>query len=67
MNTTVAKMDVDDLRELIGELVDEKLEEILGDPDSDLKIRPELRARLVHQMERVQEGDFGATLAELTD
>jgi len=67
MSATVAEMNVDDLRELIGELLDEKLEEILGDPDSDLEIRPELRARLVQQMERVRAGDLGVTLAEITD
>ncbi len=67
MNATVAEMKVQDLRELIEELIDEKLEEILGDPDSGMKLRPEVRARLLQQMERVRLGEYGVPLAEVPD
>jgi hypothetical protein len=60
-------MRVEELRELIGELIDEKLEEILGDPDAGLELRPELRARLLRQMERVQLGEYGVPLADVPD
>lgn len=67
MGTTVAEMDVADLRELIDRILEEKLEEILGDPDAGLTIRPEVREQLVRQMERVREGDYGVPLSEVPD
>ncbi len=67
MSTTVAEMSVVELRELIDELVEEKLEELLGDPDEGLTIRPEVRAQLLRQMERVKHGDYGIPLADIPD
>ncbi len=67
MTATVAEMKVTDLRELIEELIDEKLEEILGDPDHGMKLRPELRARLLRQMERVRLEEYGVPLEEVPD
>jgi len=67
MSTMVAEMSVADLRELIDELVDEKLGEILGDPDEGLPIRPEVREQLLRQMACVQDGEYGVPLSEIPD
>ncbi len=67
MSVKVAEMKVTDLRELIDELIDERLEELLGDPDSGLELRPEVRARLLQQMESVRLGEYGIPLTELPD
>ena len=63
MTTTVAQMSVDELRELIGEVLESKLEQMLGDPDAGLAVRPEVRDQLLRQMERVQRGDYGVPLS----
>ncbi len=50
------------LREMIGETVEEKLIELLGDPDEGLAIRKSLRARLLRQRRKVSGGDRGESL-----
>lgn len=67
MSTTVAEMSVAELREIIDEILQEKLEEIIGDPDEGLAIRPEVREQLLRQMERVRDGDLGVPLENLPD
>lgn len=65
MSTSVTDMSVAELRRLIDEVVDEKLEKLLGDPDVGLTVRPEVREQLLRQMERVRAGDRGVPLSEL--
>lgn len=67
MTTTVAEMSVAELRELIDEIIDQKLGEILEDPDEGMVIKPGVRAQLLRQMERVQGGDYGILLEEIAD
>jgi len=50
------------LREMIGETVEEKLIELLGDPDEGLAVRKSLRARLLRQRRKVSGGDRGESL-----
>ena len=57
--TTVAEMSKDELREMIEALLEEKLLEILGDPDEGLEIRKSVRERLLRQKEAVAAGDRG--------
>ena len=47
MTNMVAQMTEDELKEMIGAIVEQKLLEILGDPDEGLGIRESVRARLV--------------------
>lgn len=65
MSTMVAEMSIADLRELIDELLDEKLREIVGDPDEGLTIRPEVREQILRQMSRVRRGEYGLPLSEV--
>lgn len=64
MGTPLGDMKVAELRHLIEEIVEEKLEEFFGDPDFGLEIKPELREKLVRQLER---GDYGRPLEELSN
>ena len=43
---TVKGMTVQDLKDLIGEVVEEKFRELLADPDEGLPLRPEVEKRL---------------------
>lgn len=59
MTATVAQMTKEELEEMIETAIERKLLEILGDPDEGLKIREDLRARLLRQKEAVAEGERG--------
>jgi len=67
VSNTIAEMSVAELRDLIDEVIEEKLEEVLGDPDAGLAIRPEVREQLLQQMKRVRKGDYGVPLSEIPD
>ncbi len=42
----VSEISVEELRQLIAQIVEQKLEELLGDPDSGMQLRDEVRERL---------------------
>jgi hypothetical protein len=48
----VQDLSMDELRGLIGEVVEETLRELLGDPDEGLAIRPEIRDRLLNALKQ---------------
>jgi hypothetical protein len=53
--STVRELSVEELRTLIGEVVEEKLREMLGDPDEGLSLRPDVRERLVKTLNQPKE------------
>ena len=59
MTITVAQMTADELREMIGSVVEQKLIELLGDPDEGLVMTKTLQNRLIHQKKAVSEGERG--------
>jgi hypothetical protein len=59
MDTTVAQMTKDELREIIETTVERKLLELLGDPDEGLPIRKSVHERLLRQKRAVAEGERG--------
>ncbi len=63
--TTVAEMSKDELREMIESLIEQKLLEILGDPDEGLEVRNPVRERLLRQKEAVAAGDRGQPLEKV--
>jgi hypothetical protein len=67
MSPTVAEMSVAELRELFDELLDEKLEEFLGDSDAGLRVRSDVREQLLRQMRRVRRGEYGVPLSGIQD
>lgn len=58
MASTVAEMTVAELRNLIAEVVEEKLAEVV-DPDEGLKLRPEFAAQLRDEMAAIDSGERG--------
>ncbi len=65
MATTVGEMTKDELKELIDALIDQKLLELLGDPDEGLEIKKALRERLLRQKKAVAAGERGEAFDEV--
>jgi hypothetical protein len=59
---TVAQMTKEELEEMIGTVVEQKLLELLGDPDEGLPMRQSLRKRLLGQRQAVTRGRRGQPL-----
>lgn len=59
MSETVAQMTQDELREMIETSIEQKLLELLGDPDEGLEIRKAVRDRLLRQKKAVAAGERG--------
>ena len=60
-----AQMTRDELREMIETIIEEKLLELLGDPDEGLPIRKTIRERLLRQKEAVANGERGEPFEEV--
>lgn len=56
---TIAEMTKEELREMIEAIIEQKLLELLGDPDEGLPIRKALRDRLLRQKQAVSRGERG--------
>lgn len=65
MTETVAQMTKDELRQLIETAVEQKLLEILDDPDRGFIIEETIRDRLVHQQHAVAAGERGKSFDEV--
>ncbi len=59
---TVAEMTKEELKDLIETVVEEKLLELLGDPDEGLILREEVRERLLRQKRAVEKGERGESM-----
>jgi len=62
MARTVADMTAEELRELVGSAVEQKLFQLLGDPDAGLILRESVRKRLLRQKRAVASGERGESL-----
>ncbi len=62
---TVKDLSVEELKALIGEVVEGTLREILSDPDGGLALRPEIRERLLRDLQDPQEEGQNIPAAEL--
>ncbi|MBI1941756.1 MAG: hypothetical protein HYS33_09655 [Acidobacteria bacterium] len=51
---TVKDLTIDELKAVIGEVVEEKLRELLTDPDRGLALRPEVQERLLRDLQEPQ-------------
>jgi hypothetical protein len=65
MNTKVAQMTVDELREVIGAVVEEKLADLFKDSEDGLEFTDELKEILARQNERIKNGDRGEALEDI--
>jgi hypothetical protein len=62
---TVAQMTKEELREMIEASVEQKLLEMLGDPDEGLELRKSVQDRLLLQKEAVARGERGEPLEDV--
>lgn len=58
----IIQISTDELKELIGAAVEQKLLELFGDPDDGLILTKTMRARLLRQKRAVAKGDRGESL-----
>lgn len=66
MSTTVGHMSKDELQEVIGAVVEQKLMELLGDPDEGRSIKESLLKRLRRQKAAIERGERGESLEDVT-
>jgi len=59
---TITQMTKEELKELIESIVEQKMLELIGDPDEGLSIREDLLRRLKRQKEQVVTGKRGKPL-----
>jgi hypothetical protein len=67
MSDTIAQMSKDELKEMIANAVEQKLLELLGDPDEGLELRKSIRERLVKQQKQVAAGDWGESFQDVIE
>jgi len=65
MATTVAQMTKDELRNMIEATIEQKLLELLGDPDEGLPIRKQIHDRLLRQKQAVAAGERGRSFRDV--
>ena len=65
MSTKVAELTVDELKHIIQEAMEQKLSEMLGDPDEGLELREEIKARLRRSLETERRGARGIPAQEV--
>jgi len=65
MAITVGKMTKEELKEIISAIVEDKLTEIVGDPNEGLPIRESLRRRLLRQKRAVAQGKRGESFEDV--
>lgn len=58
----VKDLSVEQLKSLVQEAVEEKLEEMLGDPDIGLELREEVKEKLRISLNAVQGGEKGIAI-----
>ena len=65
MMRTIKDLTLEELKSVIGEVVEEKLREMLTDPDAGLSLRPEIRERLLKDLQEPQQDGRNISAAEL--
>ena len=65
MATTLANMTKDELKKVIETAIEQKLFELLGDPDEGLRIQKTIRARLLRQKKAVAQGKRGKSFSSV--
>jgi hypothetical protein len=64
MNTKVSQMTIDELREVIGDVVEEKLRTLFADEDG-LELTDELKERFIRQKKEVEDGERGEAFEDI--
>ena len=67
MAANVGQLSTDELKEIIGSVVEENLKEALGDPDSGLDIRADVKDQLLRQQDEVRNGERGEDFGSVAE
>lgn len=65
MATKVVHLTTDELKDIIGAVVEQKLIELFGDPDEGLQLTKAFRTRLARQKKAVAKGERGELLDDV--
>ena len=65
MSTTIARMTKAEFKEMIEDIIEQKLIDLLGDPDEGRPLRKSVRERLLRQKEAVAMGERGEPFEEV--
>ena len=65
MSSTVVQVSKQELTSIIVNVVEQKLIELIGDPDDGLTIKQNLRKRLLRQKRAVEKGERGTDLSSI--
>ncbi len=65
MTTKVAQMTADELREMIVVVVEQKFNELFGDPDEGLVMTKSLQNRLIRQKKAIAKGERGEAFEDV--
>ena len=60
---TLIQLSKNELMEMIETIVEQRLAELLKDPDNGLQIKTEVRHRLLAQQQAVAAGNYGESLS----
>ncbi len=67
MATKVAHMTKDELRQMIEATIEQKLVELLGDPDEGLSLRKLVHDRLLRQKQAIATGERGEPFKDVVE
>ena len=61
----VKELSVEQLKTLIQEAVEEKLQEVLGDPDQGLELKGDIKERLGRSLSAMESGEEGIPIRQV--
>jgi hypothetical protein len=65
MSASVVELTVDEFRAVIEDSIEQKLLELLGDPDEGLELQEQVKVRLRRTLKAQQDGDRGIPAADV--
>jgi hypothetical protein len=65
MSSTVVQVSKQELTSIIANVVEQKLIELIGDPDDGLTMKQNLRKRLLRQKRSVEKGERGTDVSSV--
>jgi len=61
----IKELTVEEFKDLVQDAIEEKLEELIGDPDTGLEVREEIKERLRNSLAARQRGEKGIPIDEV--
>ena len=61
----IKELTVEEFKDLVQDAIEEKLQELIGDPDTGLEVREEIKERLRNSLAARQRGEKGIPIDEV--